>query len=68
MTWLQFMIGTEGMLAIAQHGVIGALREGLSNFCGAPLLLMVVLLIAGLFFGSIVMHERMANESNHWYD
>lgn len=67
MTWLQFLIGTEGMLAIAQHGVIGVLREGLSNFCGAILLLLLILLVVGLLFGLFYMHERIANESNLYY-
>lgn len=48
MTWLQFLVGTDGMAAIAKHGLIGVIREGICNFGFSIIigLLFLVLLFA----------------------
>jgi len=65
MTWLQFMIGTEGMLAIAKHGLLGIIKEGICNF-GITMIVGLIFLGIAFIYGYTV-YDYIKIERELWY-
>jgi len=63
MTWLQFLIGTDGMLIVTKQGLLGAIKE---SMCNLAITTLCTVLLIGLF-GLIIWAIRDTLIA-HWHD